>query len=242
MHVIILAAGVGSRLGFGLPKCLVVVNGKTLLHHQIELLHKIDPFCLITIVAGFNEVQVRLEAEYLKQVHKFLYVVSNPNYESKSILESLRVASLGIKSKDVLRISGDCYFKDTSSLKGLLSSPKTSLAIRELLPEEIFEGGRYPIINFDSNEKAVSHISLEKSLAQNISNWVWADFEIYKNDDFQTMMESAHFFIDKPFYHLDLLNYSIHDKQIDKPLYTIVNNVFEIDTPEDLEYVRHQAN
>jgi NDP-sugar pyrophosphorylase family protein len=43
MKAIIVAAGVGSRLGDltkNLPKPLLDVNGKSILEHQIELFHK----------------------------------------------------------------------------------------------------------------------------------------------------------------------------------------------------------
>ena len=54
MKVLILAAGVGSRLGLGIPKILVKVGGKSILQHHLHSLKQlgIEPFD-ITVVTGF---------------------------------------------------------------------------------------------------------------------------------------------------------------------------------------------
>ncbi len=61
MKAIILAAGLGSRLGpltSALPKCLLELHGKPLLLHQLDLLAACG-ITEVTIVTGFGAAQIR---------------------------------------------------------------------------------------------------------------------------------------------------------------------------------------
>lgn len=51
-NVVIAAAGMGTRLGIGKPKCLLEINDKALLEYQLDLLKDIKN---IFIVVGFIE-------------------------------------------------------------------------------------------------------------------------------------------------------------------------------------------
>ena len=50
--VIISCAGVGSRLGLNIPKCLVEINNKSLLEFQLEQLQDVDD---IRVVVGYKK-------------------------------------------------------------------------------------------------------------------------------------------------------------------------------------------
>ena len=63
--VVIAAAGVGSRLGFGMPKCLVEVKGHRIFEYQLEALDWADE---IRMVVGYHADEV------VKQVSAY-----NPN-------------------------------------------------------------------------------------------------------------------------------------------------------------------
>ena len=64
-HAVISAAGMGSRLGLNMPKCLLQFSGTTIIQHQLELLKDIED---IRIIVGFME-----EAQIIK-THLMLIV------------------------------------------------------------------------------------------------------------------------------------------------------------------------
>ena len=111
MKAIIIAAGVGSRLGDltkNLPKPLLDVNGKSILEHQIELFHKFG-IKDIVIVTGHKKEKFRFRD--VKYIH-------NPNYLNVEQADSLMSARNEIVG-DVLVSFGDIIF-DELVLKQLL--------------------------------------------------------------------------------------------------------------------------
>jgi len=82
LKVIILAAGLGSRLGElgkNLPKGMITIFGKTLIERQIEIFHNCG-INDITIITGHNsEVIKYTNVDYIK----------NPNYATTNMNESL---------------------------------------------------------------------------------------------------------------------------------------------------------
>ncbi|MGI8800737.1 MAG: NTP transferase domain-containing protein [Solirubrobacteraceae bacterium] len=57
-QAVILAAGTGSRLGTGRPKCLAQVGGRPLIAHQVDALRAVGVESIV-IVVGFEQDQVR---------------------------------------------------------------------------------------------------------------------------------------------------------------------------------------
>ena len=51
--VIISCAGMGTRLGLNIPKCLVEINGKTLLEIQLQQLEDVED---VRIVVGYKKI------------------------------------------------------------------------------------------------------------------------------------------------------------------------------------------
>ena len=97
-HAVIAAAGLGSRLGQGKPKCLVEVEGVKILKHLLSLLDEVED---VRVVVGFEEKAVLSE---LRQLRKDILVVRNPNFRSTTTLHSY---ALGCQYLD-----GDCLFMD----------------------------------------------------------------------------------------------------------------------------------
>jgi choline kinase len=81
-QAVILAAGRGSRLGEGMPKCLVRLDHRTLIHHQLEALHAggIDEVC---VVVGYGADRVR--AVLGDRCH----YIENPRFDETNSLYSL---------------------------------------------------------------------------------------------------------------------------------------------------------
>lgn len=97
---VISAAGLGSRLGLNLPKCLVKLGGKTLIQRQLELL---TSFKRVFIVVGFKEEEVMAEA--LKYRQNIIFV-RNPDFATTTNTYSLSLAAKYILGK-YLAIDGD---------------------------------------------------------------------------------------------------------------------------------------
>lgn len=109
MEVIILAAGLGSRLGKGLPKCLTIMdNGKTILQMQVENIRAVFGDVKINIIIGFKG---ELIEEYNIVNNLNLNIIYNADYDivntSKSLLHGIKFVG---KDKNVLWLNGDVVF------------------------------------------------------------------------------------------------------------------------------------
>jgi choline kinase len=104
---VICAAGIGSRLGLNMPKCLVEVEGLSLLGHQLELLRE---FKEIRIVVGFMEEDVIKETlRYRRDV----VFVRNANYINTTNVESVRLATRDLDC-GFIAIDGDLWVAPSS--------------------------------------------------------------------------------------------------------------------------------
>lgn len=98
--VVICCAGMGTRLGIGLPKTLVSINDKPLIIYLLELL---DNFNDIRIVVGFQaEKIINVVNEYRKDIT----FVFNYDYETTGPATSLTKALIGA-NETIISIGGD---------------------------------------------------------------------------------------------------------------------------------------
>lgn len=105
---VIACAGLGSRLGMGLPKCLIEVNGKAILSRLIESLEPHVP--RIHVVIGYRE---ELVAEYCARHHRDVVLVRNPRFRDTNTAYSIVMGSIGFCSK-VLYLDGDLIIERES--------------------------------------------------------------------------------------------------------------------------------
>jgi choline kinase len=121
MRAIILAAGVGRRLGDSVtehPKCLLDLEGKTLLHRMLSSLQEVG-IADVTIVVGHLGEQVEAAVVGLPGVR----TVRNPDYRKGAIL-SLWTAREDLTG-DVLIMDADVLFP-TAMLRRMVDSPHPS--------------------------------------------------------------------------------------------------------------------
>ena len=90
MRAILLAAGRGRRLGQDLPKCLLSIEGRTLLERHIEILAQVG-ISALTIVVGYMKEAIHEHVATLKTALPIEFV-ENPRFVHGSIV-SLQVAS-----------------------------------------------------------------------------------------------------------------------------------------------------
>lgn len=76
--VVISCAGIGSRLGLGLTKALVQINGRSLISWQLELFKDVED---IRIVIGFQANDI---IEEVRNIDKMLSLFQSSIFETKT--------------------------------------------------------------------------------------------------------------------------------------------------------------
>ena len=119
MRAIILAAGTGSRLGVGHPKCMTQVGGHSLLHHQLAALRSVGVGD-VTVVVGHQHNRIRSAGTY------DLDLVMNERFATTNSLYSFWLARRPTDD-DVLLLNSDVLFP-LQVLEDLLAEPGSAVA------------------------------------------------------------------------------------------------------------------
>lgn len=106
-HAVISAAGIGSRLGLGRPKCLVEIHNRSLLDYHLQRLQEIEN---IWLVVGYQEEDVITHAIKLRPD---IIIVRNPEYARTNTLQSIYRVSQHLKER-FLAIDADTVIEDSS--------------------------------------------------------------------------------------------------------------------------------
>ncbi|MDY4513666.1 MAG: aminotransferase class I/II-fold pyridoxal phosphate-dependent enzyme, partial [Paludibacteraceae bacterium] len=129
MQAIILAAGMGKRLGEltkGNTKCMIEVGGETLIS---RLLHQLDQLHLqrIILVVGYKAKELR---EYLLNIHiqTSIEYVENTIYDKTNNIYSLYLAKDYLTKDDTLLFESDIIMED-SLIQKLIENPYPDLAL-----------------------------------------------------------------------------------------------------------------
>lgn len=129
MQAIILAAGMGKRLGLltkESTKCMVKVNNITLIDRMLDQLanHEIEK---IIIVVGYQGKKLR---EYIDRQARNVTIeyIENPIYDKTNNIYSLSLAKEKLQEDDTLLIESDLIFED-SIFDLILQDPYPDLAL-----------------------------------------------------------------------------------------------------------------
>lgn len=99
---VILAAGMGSRLGRPHPKPLTSLpHGETILRRQVRMLQAAN--YEILVVVGFKK-------DLVMEAVPDVYFAYNPNYDTTNTARSLGYALQQVRGRDVLWLNGDVVF------------------------------------------------------------------------------------------------------------------------------------
>src|SRR3990167_540385 len=125
MKAIILAAGMGTRLGKyteNLPKCMLEYNGKPLIEQQVETLQKAG-INDIFIVRGYNADKIQIPN--VKYYH-------NPDYATTNMVETLFCAEKELDSNDdVLVCYADILYEPKILQKVMESKAEVGVTVDE---------------------------------------------------------------------------------------------------------------
>lgn len=129
MQAIILAAGMGKRLGEltkGNTKCMVKVNGTPLIDRVMTQLSQ-QPLKKIIIVVGYKGQELK---EYLGKEYNGMPIqyIENPIYDKTNNIYSLSLAKEEMQKDDTLLIESDLIFED-SLFPLIINNPYPNLAL-----------------------------------------------------------------------------------------------------------------
>ena len=158
MQAIILAAGMGKRLKEltrNNTKCMVKVNGETLIE---RLLHQLDKVNLsrVVIVVGYES---RKLIEYINTlgITTPITFVDNLIYDKTNNIYSLYLAKDYMREDDTLLFESDIIFEDRI-LTGLIEDPRETLA----LVDEYKPWMDGTCLRLDANDRIIDFISGKK--------------------------------------------------------------------------------
>ena len=141
MHAIILAAGLGWRLGGGegqLPKCLLEFGGRSLLHRHLDALRDAG-ITEVSIGVGYRADAIEREIARVA-VGMSVNVVFNPDFRDGNIVTLHTLAAAMNAGKDVLLMDADVLYH-----ADLLSSLVASGHANCFLLDQNFEPGDEPV-------------------------------------------------------------------------------------------------
>jgi len=128
MQALILAAGTGSRLGKYTKentKCMLEINGKTLIKHALDKINNVGITKLILVVGYKKDNLISHVGTKYKNV--LIEYVENPMYNKTNNIYSLFLAKDQLAQDDTLLLESDLIF-DEEILRSALNSDHKSLA------------------------------------------------------------------------------------------------------------------
>ena len=220
VHAIILAAGMGKRLGSPTPKAITnLINGKSILDFQIEHLSSLIDAKNITVVVGYKKEMIMNRFPYLTFVHNDNFAQTNT---SKSLLLALRKIE-----DDVIWLNGDVYF-DAEAPRLLLNIEFSCCLVdrKKCGPEEV---------KYNLNEEGFIH-NISKNVEQPQGECLGINVVLKK--DLNVFRDELERVDDQDYFEKALENLTISKKIFLKPIDAGPYYCNEIDFNEDLKAVR----
>lgn len=129
MQGLILAAGMGKRLGkhtLDQTKCMVKVNGKTLIEYTLDALSKTN-ISRVVVVTGYAGEKLRKFIGDNYKGMKILYV-NNDVYDKTNNIYSLWLAGKYLAEDDTILLESDIIFEE-KILQDVIDSPNPNVAV-----------------------------------------------------------------------------------------------------------------
>lgn len=213
-HAVIAAAGLGSRLGHGLPKCMVEIGGQTLLTRLISSLSKYVNH--IHVVVGYRE---ELIINQCANLHRNIVIVRNPEYRTTNTVQSMALGARGLEGK-TLFLDGDLIIEPASLRKFIEKAGKHPILVA------IADSQSENPVNVDLLDSSCSHDTLMIGAFTREAGRIYEWANVVAGP--ARMLDSATGYV-----------YERLEKHI--PLCAEVINLREIDTVSDLALARQFA-
>lgn len=150
MQAVILAAGMGNRLGEltrNNTKCMIEVGGKKLIDRMLLQLSALG-LSRVVIVTGYKEDNLRSHIGNRYDGKLRIVYVSNPVYERTNNIYSLALAAEYLAQDDTLLLESDLIFED-KALRLIMDNPCPNLAL--VAKYETWNDGTMVRIDQDNN-------------------------------------------------------------------------------------------
>lgn len=224
MKAVILAAGMGTRLGSLIPKPLSAVkNEKVIIDYQVKNLSKSIGIHNILVVVGYKK-------ELIMERHPQLIYIYNNRYIQTNTSKSLLMALEKIND-DVLWVNGD-VFCDKEVINMLINSGRTSCLVdpntcdHEAIKYTCFDDGNIKNISKDIENARGEALGINLILQKDLAKF---------KQELALVSDTAYF--EKALENLTA-NQQLKLKPIDKGNYFCT----EVDFQEDLEKVVHYVS
>lgn len=213
MKAVILAAGVGSRLGRPFPKTLSILpTGETILGRQIRLFREAGMREIIVVV-GFKKTLIM-------EQHPNVFFRYNPVFYITNTCKSL-LCGLEDLDDDVLWVNGDVIF-DPGVIQGIMAAKHNVVAVNcqkcgeEEVKYRTDESGNITAISKTTENGEGEAVGMNKVLAAHVPALVRGLERCEDLDYFERALE-----------------FMIRDKVQFKPLDISEHRCIEVDFPED---------
>lgn len=175
MQVLILAAGMGKRLGSltkDNTKCMVKVNGVTLIERLLAIVSR-HPISRIIIVVGYKKVALK---DYLGDKYKEIPIVyiENEIYYNTNNIYSLYLAKKYLLEEDTLLLESDLIF-DAKIVDRIMLDPYPNI-VTVAKYESWMDG---TVVELDPNDKVSNFINKKSFLYQQKESY-YKTVNIYK--------------------------------------------------------------
>jgi choline kinase len=172
---IILAAGIGRRLGGAGPKILLEFGGRTLLERHIRALHAED-ITDIALTIGHESHLIRGELQRLQLMDRTA-LVENPRYREGSIVSVAVQRALLTSGRTVLLMDGDVLYDRRMIARLLAAAPENVLLLdRAIEPgdepvkicmrgNDIVDFAKRPSASHDWHGESVGFFRLSSAMA-----------------------------------------------------------------------------
>lgn len=153
MQALMLAAGMGKRLGkytHNATKCMLPVNGKTLIEYAIESLLAADIHKLVMVVGYKKEVL----KDFLKDKYPQMKIefIDNDVYDITNNIYSLYLARNALTQDDTILLESDLIY-DKSIIQEIAQSSDENLAV--VSPFESWMDGSVTVLNENKQIKGI---------------------------------------------------------------------------------------
>lgn len=211
---VIAAAGLGSRLGHGLPKCMLELGGQTLL---TRLIHTLQTHVQkIHIVVGYREEMV---INLCASLHREVVIVRNPDFRTTNTVQSMAMGARGCVGK-TLFLDADLIISP-ESLHAFLAESRNHQALAGIAQSRSENPVNVVLSAHTTNEKT---LRIEQFTRESGHNFEWAN--VVSGD--ARMLDGATGFV-----------YETLEKLIPLPAREL--DLREVDTTADLDLAREFA-
>jgi len=183
MKALILNSGVARRLKpltDNLPKCLLEINGKSILQRQIELLLSVGVKKYIITTGPLQDKIIDHVKEKFQDPELDVVYINSPKFETTNYIYSMWLARNELNDDDILLLHGDLVFEKSVVQKIVTQKVSSAIVDRVAkLPEKDFKG---EIQNGKIIKIGIDVFGKDASFLLPLYYWTREDFHLWMDE------------------------------------------------------------